>query len=246
MITFANATHEFGIDLTSEQLTAFDIFYRELVAWNARMNLTAIIEHDQVVVKHFLDSLSVVPVLRNVIASEASPRSAQDTVRLIDIGTGAGFPGIPLKIALPNLQLTLLETTGKKVDFLKHLITTLNLNDAIAIQARAEDLGHDAHHREQYAVAVARAVANMATLSEYTLPFVRKGGVFIAQKGVNVEDELKQAKRALEILGGRVRKIVPVQLPNLEPRHIIVIAKIATTPETYPRRAGTPERKPIM
>jgi 16S rRNA (guanine527-N7)-methyltransferase len=166
-------------------------------------------------------------------------------MRLIDIGTGAGFPGIPLKIAIPNLHLTLLETTGKKVEFLSHMISELHLSDTIAIQARAEDLGHDANHREQYEVAVARAVANMATLSEYALPFVRKGGVFIAQKGVDVEGEVKQAERALKILGGHVREIVPVQLPGLEPRHILVIDKVTETPDTYPRRAGTPERKPI-
>ncbi len=251
MISLDDAAREFGIDLTSEQLNTFDIYYRELVAWNARMNLTAITEHDQVVVKHFLDSLSVVPVFARVIASSHDPStpslpdSAQDAPRLIDIGTGAGFPGIPLKIVMPKLQLTLLETTGKKVEFLKHVISELQLDNAVAIQARAEDLGHDANHREQYDVAVARAVANMATLSEYALPFVRKGGVFIAQKGVDVEEELKQAGRALQVLGGRVREIVPVQLPGLEPRHIIVIDKIAATPETYPRRAGTPERKPL-
>jgi 16S rRNA (guanine527-N7)-methyltransferase len=164
---------------------------------------------------------------------------------LIDIGTGAGFPGIPLKIILSDLRLTLLEATGKKVEFLKHIIARLPLRDVTAIQARAEDLAHKIDHREQYDVAVARAVANLATLAEYALPFVRVGGLFIAQKGVDIDDELKQAKRALKELGGRVREIVPVQLPGLEQRHLIVIEKINATPNKYPRRAGIPERKPL-
>jgi 16S rRNA (guanine527-N7)-methyltransferase len=235
MISLADAAQEFGLVLTSDQQTAFDLYYHELIDWNACINLTSITEHDQVVVKHFLDSLSIAPILRP-LASAA---------RLIDIGAGAGFPGIPLKIAFPDLRLTLLETTGKKVEFLKHVIARLQLRDAIAIQARAEDAGRSPDHREQYDVAVARAVANMATLAEYALPFVRKGGVFIAQKGVDVDEELKQAACALKELGGRVRETVPVQLPGLEPRHLIVVEKTAPTPDKYPRRAGIPERKPL-
>ena len=247
MTNLADAAREFGIVLTPEQQAAFDIYYRELMTWNARMNLTAIVDHDQVVVKHFLDSLSIGPILRNVIANhpERSGAKSKDAIQLIDIGTGAGFPGIPLKIAFPDLQLALLETTGKKVEFLKHVIAHLNLHDVNAIQARAEDLGHDLAHRERHDIAIARAVANLATLAEYALPFVRKSGVFIAQKGVAVDDEVHQAMRALQVLGGRVREIVPVQLPGLEPRHVIVIEKIAATPAPYPRRAGIPERKPL-
>lgn len=235
MINLTDVALEFGIILSSEQQQAFEIYYRELVDWNARMNLTAIIEHDQVIVKHFLDSLSVAPILQPFAP----------TLRLIDVGTGAGFPGIPLKIALPDLHLTLLETTGKKVQFLKHIIDELHLTNATAIQARAEDLGHDASHRGKYDVAIARAVANMATLSEYCLPFVRKGGVFIAQKGVDVQEEVHQAEHAIKVLGGHLREIVPVQLPGLEPRHIIVIEKIEATPDAFPRRAGTPQQKPL-
>jgi len=241
MITLADAAREFGIALTPEQQQAFDVYYRELITWNTRMNLTAITDHAQVIVKHFLDSLSVVPILH----PERSEAQSKDAVCLIDIGTGAGFPGIPLKIALPDLRLTLLETTGKKVEFLKHMIAELKLRDTVAIQARAEDLGRDTHHRERYDVAVARAVANMATLAEYALPFVRKGGVFIAQKGIEVDDEVRQAAHAMKVLGGRVCEIVPVQLPGLEPRHLIVVEKIAATPETYPRRAGIPARKAL-
>ena len=176
---------------------------------------------------------------------ERSGAKSKDAIHLIDIGTGAGFPGIPLKIALPDLRLTLLETTGKKVEFLKHMIEQLHLKDTIAIQARAEDLGRDPLHREQYDVAVARAVAKLATLAEYTLPFVRIGGVFIAQKGVDVDEEMRQAERALRVLGGRVRETVSVELPGLEPRHLIVVEKIAATPASFPRRAGIPERLPL-
>jgi 16S rRNA (guanine527-N7)-methyltransferase len=230
--SLADSARAFGIMLTPAQADAFETYYRELVAWNARVNLTAITARDDVLVKHFLDSLSVTLQLR-------------DAQRVIDIGAGAGFPGIPLKIVLPHLRLTLLEATGKKVAFLKHIIAQLDLRDAVAIQARAEDLAHDAAHRAQYDVAVARAVANLATLLEYALPFVRQRGIFIAQKGVAVDEEIRVAARALDLLGGRVREVAPVQLPGLEPRHLIIVEKAAATPEQYPRRAGIPERKPL-
>lgn len=235
MISLVDTARELGLTFTANQIKAFDLYYRELVDWNSRINLTTIVERDQVSVKHFLDSLSLAPILR----------ALAPTLRLIDIGTGAGFPGIPLKIALPDLRLTLVETTGKKVEFLKHVIAQLQLRDAMAIQARAEDLAHKLDHREQYDVAVARAVANLATLVEYALPFVRVGGMFVAQKGVAVDDEIKQASRALKELGGRVREIVPVQLPGLEQRHLVIIDKVSATPVKYPRRAGVPERKPL-
>ncbi len=235
MISLADAAREFGLTLTANQIDAFDLYYRELVDWNTRINLTTIVEHDQVIVKHFLDSLSLAPILRALAPA----------IRLIDIGTGAGFPGVPLKLALPDLRLTLVETTGKKVEFLKHVIAQLQLRNTTAIQARAEDLAHNLDHRGQYDVAVARAVANLATLVEYALPFVRVGGMFVAQKGVDVTDEIKYASRALKELGGRVREIAPVQLPGLEQRHLIIIDKVGATPAKYPRRAGIPERKPL-
>ncbi|MBI5649175.1 MAG: 16S rRNA (guanine(527)-N(7))-methyltransferase RsmG [Chloroflexi bacterium] len=233
MQTLADYARAFEIALSDSQLAAFETYSRELVAWNARVNLTAIVERDQVIIKHFLDSLSV---------ANALPR---DATALIDVGTGAGFPGIPLKILLPDLRVTLLEAVGKKVAFLDHLIATLHLRDTVAIHARAEDLARDPAHREKYAVVVARAVAELTVLLEYALPFARVGGVFIAQKGIAVEDEIRHATRALKILGGRVRAIAPVQLPGLEPRHLIVIEKIARTPATFPRRAGLPARQPL-
>ncbi len=224
----------FGVNLNVRQLEMFEIFFRELIDWNTRVNLTAITERDAVVVKHLLDSLSVARVLH-----PTGPAS------LVDIGAGAGFSGIPLKIAFPHLRLTLLEATRKKVEFLNHVITRLELHDTLAVQARAEDWGQDPAHREDYDHAVARAVADLPVLLEYALPLVRVGGTFVAQKGVAVEEEVARAAPALARLGGRVREIVPVQLPGLEPRHLIVVDKIAPTPAGYPRRAGLPERKPI-
>jgi 16S rRNA (guanine527-N7)-methyltransferase len=233
MQTLADAARTFEIELAPTQLELFETYLHELTDWNTRINLTTIIERDQVIVKHFLDSLTVL---------RAFP---SDTMTVLDVGSGAGFPGVPISIARPNLRVTLLETTGKKVEFLKHLIATLKLEHTTAIHARAEDLGHDATHRGRYGVVVARAVANLPVLAEYTLPFVRVGGVFIAQKGVEVQDEVKGAERAIKLLGGQVREITPVQLPGLEPRHLIVVEKISKTPDTYPRRAGMPERKPL-
>ena len=227
--------HEFGIELSPTQIEAFEIYLRELVAWNARFNLTTITEPDQVIVKHFLDSLSVASVLHDPVPAT-----------LIDVGSGAGFPGLPLKIGLPALSVTLIDSTGKKVEFLKHVIAELNLRGITALHARAEELAHNPAHREKYDAAAARAVADLATLLEYTLPFVRVGGVFVAQKGVDVEEEVRRAARAMEELGGRLSAVVPVQLPGLEPRHLIVVEKVAATPGNYPRAAGAPKKKPIL
>ena len=230
----SDRAREFGIELSPAQQEAFQVYARELAAWNARFNLTTIVEPDQVIVKHFLDSLSVAPLLRQ------SPPAT-----LIDIGSGAGFPGVPLKIALPALRVTLLDSIGKKVQFLKHLITELNLSGTVALHARAEELAHNPAYREKYDVAVARAVADLATLLEYALPFVRVGGVFVALKGVNVAEELEHAAPALRQLGGRLRETTTVQLPGLDPRHLIVIDKTAQTPARYPRAGGAPRTNPI-
>ena len=229
---WSDHARNFGVQLTPEQMHAFQTFSRDLIAANERVNLTAITDPDAITLKHFLDALSLAPLVR----------TAQT---LIDIGSGAGFPGIPIKIALPHLRVTLLEATGKKVSFLKQIISTLELENISAVQSRAEDLGRDPKHRERYEVAVARAVADLATLSEYALPFVRVGGIFIAQKGKDVDQEVQRSANALKILGGRLREIVPVQLPELEQRYLIVIEKIATTSDKFPRRAGLPERKPL-
>jgi 16S rRNA (guanine527-N7)-methyltransferase len=234
MSLLAEHARAFGIELSPAQLDAFEVYYRELVVWNSRFNLTAITARDEVIVKHFLDSLSV---------ASALPAHAGS---LIDIGSGAGFPGLPLKIVLPALRVTLLEATGKKVEFLRHMIARLNLREVVAMQGRAEEFARDPVHREQYDVAAARAVAELATLVEYALPFVRVGGVFVAQKGGDIADEMQRAARAVKELGGRMRAAVPVQLPGLEPRHLVVVEKIAATPGKYPRAAGAPRKKPIV
>lgn len=223
---------QFGVELTSNQVLQFETYFRELAAWNARTNLTSIVEYDDVVVKHFLDSLSLTPVVC-------------DAKSLIDIGSGAGFPGLPLKIMRSDLRVTLLEATGKKVAFLNHIISTLDLSNILAIHARAEDLGRDPDHRERYDTAVARAVAELPTLAEYALPLVRVGGIFVAQKGVQVDAEVARAESAISALRGRLRETILVNLPGLEPRHLVVIEKTAQTPREYPRRAGVPEKKPL-
>lgn len=223
---------DFDVELAPEQIQAFEIYSHELITANERVNLTSITDPESIGIKHFLDSLSLAPQVRTART-------------LIDIGSGAGFPGIPLKIAFPNLQVVLLEATGKKVRFLEQIISRLGLHGIAAIQARAEDLGRDLKHREHYNVAVARAVADLAILAEYALPFVRVGGIFVAQKGREVEDETLRAERAIATLGAHRREVVPVQLPGLEQRHLIVIEKISPTLKEYPRRAALAARKPL-
>ncbi len=225
-----------GLDLTPAQLAAFETYLRELLDWNQRMNLTSITEPQEVVTKHFLDSLSVGLALRDM----------PPTVALIDVGSGAGFPGLPLKIAWPQLRLTLLEATGKKAGFLEYVVNLLKLTNTTVLTARAEEAGRLPAHRERYDVAVARALAALPVLAEYTLPLVKVGGRVIAQKGQNPADELKQAANALGILGGRARPIQPVTVTGLDSeRHLVVLQKIKPTPPQYPRRPGMPAQKPI-
>jgi 16S rRNA (guanine527-N7)-methyltransferase len=229
---------ELNITLTGHQLAAFETCYRELVAWNQHFNLTAITDWEGVLVRHFLDSLSCLKALpRAELAAGA---------RIIDVGTGAGFPGLPLKIVCPGMRLTLLEATGKKVAFLEHLVRVLGLKGVEAIHGRAEELGHNPAHRERYDWALARAVAEMPTLTEYLLPLVRVGGAVLAQKGEGAAAEVHGADAAIATLGGRVRQLVPVELRGLaETRYLVVVDKVAATPEKYPRRPGMPEKRPI-
>jgi 16S rRNA (guanine527-N7)-methyltransferase len=228
---------EMGIPLTPPQVAAFQRCYRELVDWNERFNLTAITDWEGVLIRHFLDSLSCL---------KAIPQEALNGARVIDVGTGAGFPGIPLKIVCPTMRLTLLEATGKKVSYLEHLVEQLALEDVCAIHARAEELGHDPRHRERYDWALARAVAEMPTLLEYLLPLARVGGAVLAQKGERAGAEMQNAEAALNTLGGRTRKLVPVELHGLaETRYLIVVDKVAATPEKYPRRPGMPKKRPL-
>jgi 16S rRNA (guanine527-N7)-methyltransferase len=230
-----------GLRLTQDQQASFALYYEELVAWNQKFNLTAITEYDQVQIRHFLDSLSC------LLAQEARQALSREGARVIDVGSGAGFPGIPLNLVCPKAQLTLLEATGKKVSFLESLIGQLGLQTARAIKARAEELGHDPEHRERYDLALARAVAELPVVAEYTLPFCKVGGWVIAQKGEAGAAEAWSAERAIRLLGGELRRIVHVELPGLpEDRSLVVVEKVSPTPDAYPRRAGMPSKRPLL
>jgi 16S rRNA (guanine527-N7)-methyltransferase len=229
---------ELGITLSDRHLAAFETCYDELVSWNERFNLTAITDWKGVLIRHFLDSLSCL---------KAIPRAELTAgARLVDVGTGAGYPGIPLKIVCPGLRLTLLEATHKKVTFLEHLIGCLGLEDVQAIHARSEELGQDPAHRERYDWVVARAVARMPTLVEYLLPLAHVGGAILAQKGEDAAAEVHEAEGAISMLGGDVRQLVPVELHGLaETRYLVVVDKVASSPEKYPRRPGMPKKRPL-
>lgn len=243
--TLYHGAQQFNLTLTEAQLNAFQTYSSELIAWNRRTNLTRIIEPEEITVKHFLDSLSVYRALRSVAASKDA-HSSNFTFSMIDVGSGAGFPGLPLKIALSNIQLTLLESTAKKTAFLQHIVDTLRLTGVTVLTARAEEVGHQAAHHEQYDVAVARAVSALPVLVEYTLPLVKVGGVLIAQKGQSPTEEIEAAANALDILGGEVSQVLPVEIPGLEEvRHLIIIQKIEHTPPKYPRRPGIPAKRPL-
>lgn len=225
-----------GFRLNSRQIVSLKRYEDELIDWNTRLNLTAINTSEGIRTKHFLDSLSCHLVLRESIP-----------VRLIDIGTGAGFPGIPLKILLPNIQLTLVESVGKKVEFCRHIVKTLELDKTEVIQGRAEDIGQIPQHRESYDWVVARAVANLPTLVEYLIPLVRVGGMVISQKGANGPAEAQISEQAIRLLGGHLRQVRLVNLPGVaEDRYLILIDKVATTPPQYPRRSGIPTKRPLL
>jgi 16S rRNA (guanine527-N7)-methyltransferase len=230
-----------GLRLTAEQQAAFQLYYTELVAWNQKFNLTAITGYEQVQVRHFLDSLSC------LLSSEVRQVLNRPNACVIDVGTGAGFPGIPLKLVCAHPRLTLLETTGKKVTFLEHMVARLALSTVTAIKARAEELGQDPAHRESYDLALARAVAELPVVVEYTLPFCKVGGWVVAQKGEAGAAEAWSAEQAITRLGGELHRVMPVELPGLpENRSLIIIKKIGPTPERYPRRSGIPSKRPLL
>jgi 16S rRNA (guanine527-N7)-methyltransferase len=238
METLIAGARELNIRLTDHHLTAFETYYRELTTWNQRFNLTAITDREGVQVRHFLDSLSCLKVLPWADLAAGA--------RVIDVGTGAGFPGLPLKIVCPGMRLTLLEATHKKVTYLEHIAQVLGLRDVEVIHRRAEALGRDLDHREEHDWALARAVGEMATLAEYLLPLVQVGGAMLAQKGEDAAVEVQASDAAVTALGGRVRQLVPVELRGLaETRYLVVVDKVASTPDKYPRRPGIPKKRPI-
>jgi 16S rRNA (guanine527-N7)-methyltransferase len=225
----------FGVQLNGRQMMALMTFERDLLAWNEKFNLTAIRDIEGIRTKHFLDSFSC------VLAWKENPPQ-----RLIDVGTGAGFPGIPLKILYPSMQLTLVESVAKKANFCKHMVETLKLQTTEVITARAEDVGQMPAHREYYNWAVARAVANLPVLAEYLLPLVQVGGVMLAQKGQSGPMEAHKTEKAFRILGGRTRQLLPVILPGVaEERFLVVVDKVSATPPQYPRKPGIPSKKPL-
>lgn len=229
------AIERLGIRLAAGQIGALEQYERELLDWNKRFNLTAIDEPEKVRVKHFLDSLTCVQVMRGTTLN-----------RVIDVGTGAGFPGLPLKIVCPDIKLTLLESVGKKANFCRHMARTLGLEGVEVLQVRAEEIGQLTTHREKYDWAMARAVAAMPVLAEFLLPLVRVGGRMLAMKGENAPAEAQTAEHAFRLLGGRLQRLVPVTLPGIaDERYLVVVEKVAATPKGYPRRTGLPAKKPL-
>ena len=224
-----------SVSLTDEQIEQFIIYYEMLVEKNKVMNLTAITEFDEVLKKHFVDSLSLVKAYD----------MTQD-ISVIDIGTGAGFPGIPLKIAFPNMKITLLDSLNKRIGFLQEVIDTLGLEEIEALHGRAEDYAKPGKLREQFDLCVSRAVANLSTLSEYCLPYVKVGGKFISYKSAKISEEMKEAEHAISVLGGKVENQVAFTLPDSDIyRNLFIITKCNETPRQYPRKAGTASKNPI-
>lgn len=225
-----------GVSLTEEQLNQFIKYYELLVEWNSFMNLTAITEFDEVVTKHFVDSISLIKAV-----------DLNKPLSVIDIGTGAGFPGIPLKIAFPELKITLLDSLNKRIKFLDEVISQLGLKEIEAIHGRAEDAAKSADLRENFDLCVSRAVANLSTLSEYCLPFVKVGGIFVSYKSEKITEEMKMAEKAISVLGGEYLNQVEFTLPDSDIyRNLFMIEKKKVSPKKYPRKAGLPSKEPIQ
>lgn len=229
-----NEMTKIGVHLTDGQVDQLIHYYLMLIETNKVMNLTAITEYEEVVRKHFVDSLSLV---RDVDMGQCK--------KVMDVGTGAGFPGIPLKIVFPNLQITLLDSLGKRVKFLENVVNDLGLSDVEPIHGRAEDIAREKKYREQYDLCTSRAVARLSVLSEYCLPFVKVGGCFASYKAGECEEEIKNAARAIKVLGGKMEKTDTFEIDGMG-RSIILIRKAKTTSPLYPRKAGTPAKKPIL
>lgn len=234
--TLEKETKQLGITLSEKQIQQFIRYYELLVEWNSFMNLTAITEYEEVMEKHFVDSLAAVKVC-----------DFHQVKSLIDIGTGAGFPGIPLKIAFPHLEVVLLDSLNKRTKFLNEVINQLGLENIRTIHGRAEDYAKQKEYREQFDMCVSRAVANLSTLSEYCIPYVKNTGDFISYKSGKIEEEVEQARKAVFILGGKISKIEKFCLADTDmERSFVIINKEKKTPGKYPRKAGMPSKEPLQ
>ncbi|HHV28522.1 16S rRNA (guanine(527)-N(7))-methyltransferase RsmG [Acetivibrio mesophilus] len=224
----------FGVDLNEEQVDKFFTYKDVLKEWNSKMNLTAIEDDREIILKHFIDSISICPIIKDKKST------------LIDVGTGAGFPGIPVKIAFPDIKIKLMDSLEKRTKFLDEVIEKLSLKEISAVHSRAEDKGIASDYREKYDISTARAVANLPVLLEYCLPFVRVGGLFIAMKGSSTE-EIENSKKALDILGGKIEDILEFTLPFSDiKRNVVIIKKFRQTPTKYPRKSGKPSKDPLI
>ena len=228
---------QLDIQLSDEQLEQFQIYYDMLIEKNKVMNLTAITQLDEVITKHFLDSIALASVYQNI---------KEDELKIIDLGTGAGFPGIPLKIVFPQLKITLMDSLNKRIVFLQSVIEKLQLSGIEAIHGRAEEMAKKKEYRETYDLCVSRAVSNLSTLSEYCLPFVRIDGKFISYKASEIEEELENSRKAIKLLGGKLSTVNKITLPESDiQRSFVIIDKIEKTSKTYPRKPGTAAKEPI-
>jgi len=239
MKKLVGATHRLGIKLNARQVRQFELYYQELIEWNKKFNLTAITDYQEVQLKHFLDSISVTLAL-------TKEEMEKPDLSIIDIGTGAGFPGIPLKILLGQPRLVLLDSTAKKATFLHHVTQRLELSNVEIVIGRAEEIAHLPLYRQQFDLVVSRAVALLSVLVELALPFCRIGGEFVAQKKGEIRQEIIKANKAIDTLGGKLSQVRKIELEELSgERYLVIIDKICATPEKYPRRLGVPKRRPI-
>ena len=240
MNKLVNICNKINIEISDDQINCFEKYYELLIEKNKVMNLTAITDKEDVIVKHFIDSIALIPYLLD------KGININNKLKIIDIGTGAGFPGLPLKIMMPDVKFTLLDSLNKRVSFLNEVIDELKLKDIEALHGRAEDYASDNKYREKYDICVSRAVANLSTLSEYCIPFVKEDGFFISYKAGESEEEINNSKNAIKILGGKINKVEEFVLPGTDASRVFVfIRKQALTDKKYPRKAGVPAKKPL-
>ena len=240
MNKLVNICNKINIEISDDQINCFEKYYELLIEKNKVMNLTAITDKEDVIVKHFIDSIALIPYLLD------KGININNKLKIIDIGTGAGFPGLPLKIMMPDVKFTLLDSLNKRVSFLNEVIDELKLKDIEALHGRAEDYASDNKYREKYDICVSRAVANLSTLSEYCIPFVKEDGYFISYKAGESEEEINNSKNAIKILGGKINKVEEFVLPGTDASRVFVfIRKLELTDKKYPRKAGVPAKKPL-